>query len=175
MFLSACGKGGGVLLFTVSPFGASSSGSGSTALGSSTAGLEADGLTYLPLLNVTTIFTSSILGFGSLAELNSCTPLGFGCVCDGNFPFSRTCCWLVNLETEYYKSSSAEILHQGAKFLHRDAKNLVQLIFCSSSAPDFKSVKLVLARIRRAWIDSTNLALKACKNYKISHKMRSVE
>ena len=41
--------------------------------------------------------------------------------------------------------------------------------FCSSSAPDFKSVKLVLARIHRAWIDSTNLALKACKNYKINH------
>ena len=39
LFLSACGKGGGVLLFTVSPFGASSYGLGSTTLGSSTAGL----------------------------------------------------------------------------------------------------------------------------------------
>ena len=39
LFLSACGKGGGVLLFIVSPFGASSSGSGSTTLGSYTAGL----------------------------------------------------------------------------------------------------------------------------------------
>ena len=47
--------------------------------------------------------------------------------------------------------------------------------FYSSSAPDFKSIKLVLDRTRRAWIDSTNLALKAYKNYKISHKMRSVE
>ena len=51
LFLSACGKGGGVLLFTVSPFGASSSGSGSTMLGCSTAGLGADGLTSLPLLD----------------------------------------------------------------------------------------------------------------------------
>ena len=92
LFLNACEKGEGVLFFTVSPFGASSSGSGSTTLGSSTAGLGADGLTSLPLLKVTTAFTSSILGFGSLTELNSCTPLGFGCVWDGNFPFSRTCC-----------------------------------------------------------------------------------
>ena len=51
LFLSACGKGGGVLLFTVSPFGASSSGSGSTMLGCSTAGFGADGLTSLPLLD----------------------------------------------------------------------------------------------------------------------------
>ena len=80
MFLTACGKGGGVLLFIVSSFGASSSGLGSTTLGPSIAGLGADGLTSLPLLKVTTAFTSSILGFGSLAELNSCTPLlvGFG-------------------------------------------------------------------------------------------------
>ena len=60
--------------------------------------------------------------------------------------------------------TSANFSHQGAKFSHRDAKNFIQLIFCSSSAPDFKSIKLVLARIRRAWIDSTNLALKAYKN-----------
>ena len=105
LFLSACGKGGGVISFTVSSFGASSSGSGSTTLGPSTTGLGVDGLTSLPLLKVTIAFTSSILGFGSLAELNSCTPLGFGCVWDGNFPFSRTCCWLVNLETEYGRSS----------------------------------------------------------------------
>ena len=105
LFLSSCGKGGGVLLFIVSLFGASSSGSGSTTLGYSTTGLGADGLTSLPLLKVTTAFTSSILGFGSLAELNSCTPLGFGCVWDGNSPFLRTCCWLVNLETEYCRSS----------------------------------------------------------------------
>ena len=101
LFLNACGKGGGVLFFTVSPFGASSTGSGLTMLGSSTAGLGVDGLPSLPLLKVYTAFTSSIMGFGLLAELNSCTLLGFGCVWDGNFPFSRTCCWLVNLENEY--------------------------------------------------------------------------
>ena len=54
-------------------------------------------------------------------------------------------------------------------------RSVLLLLFCSSSAPDFNSIKLVLARIHRAWIDSTNLALKACKNYKISHKMRSEE
>ena len=80
LFLSACGKGGGVLLFIVSPFGASSSSSGSTTLGSSTAGLGADGLTSLPLLKVTTTFTSSFIGFGSLEELRSCIPLGLGYV-----------------------------------------------------------------------------------------------
>ena len=52
---------------------------------------------------------------------------------------------------------------------------LLLVFFYSSYALDFKSVKLVLARIHRAWIDSTNLALKAFKNYKISHKMRSEE
>ena len=80
LFPNACGKGGGVLLFTVSPFYASSSSSGSTTLGSSTDGLGADGLTTLLLLKVTTAFTSSIQGFGSLEELNSCIPLGLGCV-----------------------------------------------------------------------------------------------
>ena len=74
LFINAYGKGGGVLLFTVSPFGASSSGSRSTTLGSSIAGLGEDGLTSLSLLKVTTAFTSSILGCGSLVELNSCTP-----------------------------------------------------------------------------------------------------
>ena len=63
------------------------------------------------------------------------------------------------------------LVNQGAKFSHRDAKNLLQLIFCSSFAPDFKSVKLVLTQILCGWIDSTNLALIACKNYKFSHKM----
>ena len=89
LFLSACGKGGGVLLFIVSPFGASSFGSGSTTLGSSTADLGADDLTSLPLLNVTTAFTSSILGFGSLAELNSCTPPGIWFCLGWKFPFLK--------------------------------------------------------------------------------------
>ena len=69
-----------MLLFIISPFGASSSSSGSTTLGSSTASLGADAFTSLPLLKVTTAFTSSFLGFGSLEELNSCIPLGLGCV-----------------------------------------------------------------------------------------------
>ena len=68
-----------------------------------------------------------------------------------------------------------KFLHHGAKFSYRDAKNLLQLIFCSSSAFDFKFVKLVLTRILYAWVDPTTLTLIACKNYKISHKMRSVE
>ena len=69
-------------------------------------------------------------------------------------------------------SHQCEIFAQGCEKL-RSAHLL--FFFCSSFALDFKSVKLVLARIRCAWIDSTNSALKACKNYKISHKMRSVE
>ena len=60
-------------------------------------------------------------------------------------------------------------IHTSAKIC-TSAKNLLKLIFCSSSASDFKSVKLILTRILRGWINSTNLALIACKNYKISHK-----
>ena len=89
LFLSACGKRGGVLLFTVSPSGASFSGLGSTMLGSSSAGLWVDGLTSLPLLKVTTAFTSSILGFGSLAELNSCAPPGIWLCLGWKFPFFK--------------------------------------------------------------------------------------
>ena len=37
-------------------------------------------LSSLPLLNVMIALTSSILGFGSLEELTSCSPLGFGYV-----------------------------------------------------------------------------------------------
>ena len=85
-------------------------------------------------------------------------------------------------ENKIKKSTKGEREHfarhqfrTSAKISHRDAKNFVLFFFCSSYAPDFKFVKLALARIHRAWIDSTNLALKACKNYKISHKMRSEE
>ena len=46
----------------------------------SSAGLGIGCLTSLPLFKVVTALTSSILGFGSLEELNSCTPLGLGCV-----------------------------------------------------------------------------------------------
>ena len=66
---------------------------GDVLVGAGTAGLS-----YLPLLKVTTALTSSILAFGSLAELISCIPLGFYCVWDGNFPFSGPCYWLDNLE-----------------------------------------------------------------------------
>ena len=60
-------------------------------------------------------------------------------------------------------SHQCEIFTQGCEKLRFV---LLLLLFCSSSALDFKSVKLVLARIHHAWIDSTNLALKPCKNYK---------
>ena len=62
------------------------------------------GLNSLPLLIVTTALTSSILTFGSLAKLISCTPLGFYCVWEGNFPFSGPCCWLDNLVMELCNS-----------------------------------------------------------------------
>ena len=42
--------------------------------------LGAGCLSSLPLLNVMIALTSSILEFGSLEELTSCSPLGFGCV-----------------------------------------------------------------------------------------------
>ena len=42
--------------------------------------LGAGCLSSLPLLNVMIALTSSILEFGSLDELTSCSPLGFGCV-----------------------------------------------------------------------------------------------
>ena len=67
-----------------------------------------------------------------------------------------------NMEGENF--ALAKISHQGAKILYRDAKNLLQLIFCSSSAYDFESVKLVLTQILYAWVDPTNLILIACKN-----------
>ena len=43
-------------------------------------GSGAAGLNSVPLLNVTTALTSSILALGSLAEPISCIPLGFCCV-----------------------------------------------------------------------------------------------
>ena len=42
--------------------------------------LGAGCLSSLPLLNVMIALTSSILEFGSLEEITSCSPLGFGCV-----------------------------------------------------------------------------------------------
>ena len=82
------------------------SGSVSFSLVSYSAGLGTGCSISLPLLRVITALTSSILGGGSLEELNSCTPLGLGCVWKGNFHFSYTCCWLVNLEIEYCRLSN---------------------------------------------------------------------
>ena len=74
---------------------------GAILVGAGTAGLNS-----LPLLKVTTALTSSILAFGSLAELISCTPLGFCYVWEGNFPFSDPYCWLDNLEISECTMSS---------------------------------------------------------------------
>ena len=87
LFRSARGKGGGTLCFTSSPAGGSSS-SGSTTVGAFLAGPGTAGLSYVPLLNVTTALNSSILALGSLAEPILGIPLGFYCVWEGNFPFS---------------------------------------------------------------------------------------
>ena len=99
LFRSAYGKGWGTLCFTPFPVDSSSS-SGSTTVGAFLAGSRTIGLSFVPLLNVTSTLTSSILALESLAEPISCIPLGFCCVWEGNFPFSRPCCWLDNLEME---------------------------------------------------------------------------
>ena len=67
-------------------------------------GVGTAGLSSLPLLKVTIALTSSILTFGSLAEPISCTPLGFCCVWERNFPFSELYCWLDNLVIELCNS-----------------------------------------------------------------------
>ena len=95
-----------MLFFTTSSLISIFSGSASFSSVSSSAGLGIGYSTFLPLLKVITAFTSSILGVGSLEELNSCTPLGLGCVCEGKFPFSYTCCWLLSLEIEYCRLSN---------------------------------------------------------------------
>ena len=97
-FRIAYGKGGGTLGFTSSLFADCSSSGGSTTVGAVLVGAGTACLSSLPLLKVTTTLTSSILAFGSLDEPISCTPLGFCCVWEGNFPFSEPCCWLDNLE-----------------------------------------------------------------------------
>ena len=105
LFRSARGKGGGTLCFTSSPGVGCFSSGGSTTLGAFLVGAGGVGLSSVPLLNVTTALTSSILALGSLAEPISCIPLGFYCVWEGNFPFSGPCCWLDNLEMELCKFS----------------------------------------------------------------------
>ena len=57
-----------------------SSGSFSLAFWPFSTALGAGYLSSLPLLNVMIALTSSILEFGSLEKLTSCSPLGFGCV-----------------------------------------------------------------------------------------------
>ena len=69
-----------MLFFTSFSLIAYSSGSVSFASWPSSAGLGTGCSTSIPLLKVITALTSSILGFGSLEELTSCTPLGLGCV-----------------------------------------------------------------------------------------------
>ena len=77
---NACEKCGVVLFFTRFSLITSSYDSASFASWPSSAGLETGCLTSLPLLKVITALTSSILRFGSLEELNPCTPLRLGCV-----------------------------------------------------------------------------------------------
>ena len=79
-FRSAYGKGGGTPGFTSSLFADCSSSGRSITVGAILVGAGTAGLSYLPLLKVTTALTSSILTFGSLAEPISCTPFGFCCV-----------------------------------------------------------------------------------------------
>ena len=102
---SACEKGGDVLFFTAVSWVTTFSGSASLASWPSSAALGNGCLSSLLLLNVIIALTSSILGFSSLEELTSCTPLGLGVVWEGKFPLSCTCCWLINLEIEYCRLS----------------------------------------------------------------------
>ena len=83
---------GGVPFFITSSLITIFSGSASFSSVPFSAGLGTGCSTSLPLLRVIIALTLSILGGGSLEELNSCTPLGLGYVWEGNFPFSYTCC-----------------------------------------------------------------------------------
>ena len=74
-FQSACGNGGGTLVFNSSLFADCSSSCGSATVGAVLARARTAGLSSLPLLKVTIALTSSILTFGSLVEPFSCTPL----------------------------------------------------------------------------------------------------
>ena len=74
------------------------------------------------------------------------------------------------------KFRRCEILHPAKNFSR--LRNLHYFIFLPLLLlfpSNFLSTMLSSTQILHAWIDSTNLALIACKNYKISHKMRSVE
>ena len=69
-----------MLFFTAVSLVTTSSGSASLASWPYSTALGAGCLSSLPLLNVIIALTSSIMEFGSLEELTSCSPLGFGCV-----------------------------------------------------------------------------------------------
>ena len=73
-FRRACGNGGGTLIFTSSLLAGCSSCGGSATVGADLTRAGTVGLSYLPLLKVTTALTSSILTFGSLVRPISCTP-----------------------------------------------------------------------------------------------------
>ena len=66
-----------MLFFTTFSLATTSFGSASLP---SSIGLGSSCLSFLPLLNVIIALTSSIMGFGSLEELTSRTPIGLGCV-----------------------------------------------------------------------------------------------
>ena len=76
--LSAWGNGGGILLFIESSLMNMCSGSTFSFSLVSLAGLGTSRSTCLPLLKVTTAFTSFIFGARLLAEPISSTPLGLG-------------------------------------------------------------------------------------------------
>ena len=73
-FRRAYWNGGGTLFFTSSLFDDCSSCGGSATVGADLARAGTASLSSLPLLKVTTAFTSSILEVGSLVEPISCTP-----------------------------------------------------------------------------------------------------
>ena len=81
------------------------SGSASSSSLASYVGVSIGCSIFLPLLKVITAFTSSILRVGSLEKLTSWTPLGLGCVWEGNFPFSCIWYWLVSLAIKYCRLS----------------------------------------------------------------------
>ena len=75
-----------MLFFTAVSLVTTFSGSAFLASWPYSTALGVDCLSSLQLFNVIIALTSSILEFGSLEELTSCCPLGFGCL-RGKFPF----------------------------------------------------------------------------------------
>ena len=69
------GGRGGTLMFTSSLLAKCSSGGGLAIVGADLTRAGTGGLSSLPLLNVTTALTSSVLTFGSLVRPISFTPL----------------------------------------------------------------------------------------------------